>query len=86
MNGFPVINVERTGQNIGKALADNHMSMGALGRILGQNYTNTVSSWVNGRAIPKTENLVVISKALNVPMDDLVAIDWIGREGDKWAI
>ena len=41
-----------------------------------------IYKWLNGRALPSTENLLILSRLLNVPMEDMLAIeqDSLGRE------
>ncbi len=34
-----------------------------------------VYKWLNGRAIPSTENLLILGKLLNVPMEDMLVLE-----------
>lgn len=34
-----------------------------------------VYKWLNGRAIPSTENLLILGRLLNVPMEDMIVLE-----------
>ena len=41
-----------------------------------------IYKWLNGRALPSTENLLILGRLLNVPMEDMIVAeqDSVGRE------
>ena len=75
---FPVIDMEKTGQNIKKIMDEEGVSQVLLTRIFNIS-KQAVNGWVNGKSLPSVDNLTVLSRILNRPLDTIL----ITRERGK---
>lgn len=79
MNGFPVINVDKTSQNIRDIMSDKNFTIASLSRRLGYETYHTVSGWVHGRTVPKIDSLIALASVFEMPIEEIVAVDWVDR-------
>ena len=68
---FPIIDVEATGKNLRKIMEEEGVSQVLLTRIFNVS-KQAVSSWVTGKALPNIDNLTVLARILNRPLETLI--------------
>ena len=74
MANLPVIDMVRTGQNIGRLRKQAGLSVRNLQDIFGFATPQAIYKWQQGAALPTLDNLVVLAAALQVHMDDILVI------------
>lgn len=75
MVNLPVIDMVRTGQNIGKLRKQAGLSVKDLQDIFGFATPQAIYKWQQGAALPTIDNLVVLAAVLQVRMDDILVTD-----------
>ena len=75
MVNLPVIDMVRTGQNIGRLRKQAGLSVKDLQDIFGFATPQAIYKWQQGAALPTIDNLVVLAAVLQVRMDDILVID-----------
>ena len=75
MVNMPVIDMIRTGQNIGRLRRQAGLSVRDLQDIFGFATPQAIYKWQQGAALPTIENLVVLAAVLQVRMDDILVTD-----------
>ena len=75
MVNLPVIDMVRTGQNIGRLRKQAGLSVKDLQDIFGFATPQAIYKWQQGVALPTIDNLVVLAAVLQVRMDDILVID-----------
>ena len=75
MVNLPVIDMVRTGQNIGKLRKQAGLSVRDLQDIFGFATPQAIYKWQQGVALPTIDNLVVLAAVLQVRMDDILVTD-----------
>ena len=74
MANMPVIDMVRTGQNIGRLRKQAELSVRDLQDIFGFATPQAIYKWQQGAALPTLDNLVVLAAVLQVRMDDILVI------------
>ena len=74
MANLPVIDMVRTGQNIGRMRKQAGLSVRDLQDIFGFATPQAIYKWQQGAALPTLDNLVVLAAVLQVRMDDILVI------------
>ena len=74
MANLPVIDMVKTGQNIGRLLKQAGLSVRDLQDIFGFATPQAIYKWQQGAALPTLDNLVVLAAVLQVRMDDILVI------------
>ncbi len=74
MVNLPVIDMVRTGQNIGRLRKQAGLSVKDLQDIFGFATPQAIYKWQQGVALPTLDNLVVLAAVLQVRMDDILVI------------
>lgn len=74
MANLPVIDMVRTGQNIGRLRKQAGLSVKDLQDVFGFATPQAIYKWQQGAALPTLDNLVVLAAVLQVRMDDILAI------------
>ena len=74
MANLPVIDMVRTGQNIGRLRKQAGLSVKDLQNVFGFATPQAIYKWQQGAALPTLDNLVVLAAALQVRMDDILVI------------
>ena len=69
------ISKEETGKKIRRLMAWNNVTVREIQEEMELESPQAVYKWLNGRAIPSTENLLILSKLLNAPMEDMLVLD-----------
>ena len=75
MMNLPVIDMARTGQNIGRLRKQAGLSVKDLQDIFGFATPQAIYKWQQGVALPTIDNLVVLAAVLQVRMDDILVTD-----------
>ena len=75
MANMPVIDMVRTGQNIGRLRKQAGLSVRDLQDIFGFATPQAIYKWQQGAALPTIDNLVVLAAVLQVRLDDILVID-----------
>ena len=75
MVNMPVIDMIRTGQNIGRLRKQAGLSVKDLQDIFGFATPQAIYKWQQGAALPTIDNLVVLAAVLQVRMDDIRVTD-----------
>ena len=79
MVNLPVIDMARTGQNIGRLRKQAGLSVRDLQDIFGFATPQAIYKWQQGVALPTIDNLVVLAAVLQVRMDDILVTDTAAR-------
>ena len=74
MANLPVIDMVRTGQNIGRLRKQAGLSVRDLQDIFGFATPQAIYKWQQGAALPTLDNLVVLAAVLQVRLDDILVI------------
>ena len=74
MANMPVIDMVRTGQNIGRLRKQAGLSVKNLQDVFGFATPQAIYKWQQGAALPTLDNLVVLAAVLQVRMDDILVI------------
>ena len=75
MMNLPVIDMVRTGQNIGRLRKQAGLSVKDLQDIFGFATPQAIYKWQQGVALPTIDNLVVLAAVLQVRMDDILVTE-----------
>ena len=71
---YPVIDLEATGQNIRRLREEKGLSVRELSGLLSLSDVQAVYKWQRGETLPSTDNLVALSKFLDVPIDRILIL------------
>lgn len=74
MANMPVIDMVRTGQNIGRLCKQAGLPVRDLQDVFGFATPQAIYKWQQGAALPTLDNLVVLAAVLQVRMDDILVI------------
>ena len=77
MVNLPVIDMVRTGQNIGRLRKQAGLSVKDLQDIFGFATPQAIYKWQQGVALPTIDNLVVLAAVLQVRVDDILVTDTV---------
>ena len=72
---FPVINLKGTGSNIEKCRRNAGLSVRDLQTYFGFEYPQAIYKWQHGECLPTVDNLLALSRILEVRMEDLLVYD-----------
>ena len=72
---LPTINIEATGDNLRRIFKEHGYSVRDIQETLCIGSNQAIYSWLCGRNLPATENLVALSCLLGVPIEDLIVTD-----------
>ena len=72
MANLPVIDMVKTGQNIGRLRKQAGLSVRDLQDIFGFATPQAIYKWQQGAALPTLDNLVVLAAVLQVRLDDIL--------------
>ena len=79
MVNLPVIDMVRTGQNIGRLRKQAGLSVKDLQDIFGFATPQAIYKWQQGVSLPTIDNLVVLAAVLQVRMDDILVTDMAAK-------
>ena len=75
MVNMPVIDMVRTGQNIGRLRKQAGLTVRDLQDVFGFATPQAIYKWQQGVALPTIDNLVVLAAVLQVRLDDILVTD-----------
>ncbi len=79
MANLPVIDMVRTGQNIGRLRKQVGLSVRDLQDVFGFATPQAIYKWQQGVALPTIDNLVVLAAVLQVRLDDILVTDMVAQ-------
>ena len=69
---IPIIDLEKTGQNIKRLRTKANMSVKGLQDKMGFFHPQIIYQWEKGTKLPCLDNLVILAKVLGVTMDEII--------------
>ncbi|MGN0425063.1 MAG: helix-turn-helix domain-containing protein [Acetatifactor sp.] len=69
---YPVIDMERTGQNIKRIMIQHGFAVKDVQEFLRLNTPQSIYHWFDGRNLPTIDNLYALSELFHVPIDALL--------------
>lgn len=72
---IPAINVEETGMQIDMLIHESEYSVLDISERLGFETPQAVYKWMQGKTLPKLDNLVALAAILKVSVDDILVIE-----------
>lgn len=72
---IPTINVEETGMQIDMLIHESEYSVRDISEKLGFETPQAVYKWMQGKTLPKLDNLVALAAILNVSIDDILVVE-----------
>ncbi len=79
--GVPVIDPEATGRNIERLRRAAGRSVRELQSALGFASPRAIYKWQQGQALPTLDNMVILARVLERPMEEIIVVTSPGREG-----
>ena len=74
-NVFPVINLSATGRRIERSRKAAGLTVRDVQTYFGFEYPQAVYKWQHGECLPSVDNLLALSRLLQVPMEDLLVYE-----------
>lgn len=71
---YPVIDMNKTGQNIKQLRKERNISVSALQEYLGLGSTQAIYRWQKGDCLPTVDNLCALSHLFGISMDDILIL------------
>ena len=71
---IPTVDLVKTGQNITRLRKAAGLSVRDLQVIFGFNSPQAIYKWQSGAALPTVDNLIILSAALGVTIDDILVL------------
>ena len=65
---YPVIDMQRTGENIRKIREEQHISVTEVQRFLGISNPQAIYQWQKGISLPSVDHLCALSHLFGIPM------------------
>ena len=72
---FPVIDLKSTGSNIESCRREAGLSVRDLQTYFGFEYPQAIYKWQHGECLPTVDNLLALSRILEVKMEDLLVYE-----------
>jgi transcriptional regulator with XRE-family HTH domain len=73
--GYPIINLQATGNNIKKLRKRSEFSVAELQNYFGFEYPNAIYKWQKGECLPTVDNLLALSMLFQVSMNDILVYE-----------
>ena len=70
--GLPYIDMIATGENINHLRKASGLSIKNIQTEMGFSTPNAVYKWIHGETLPTIDNLLILSRLLNVTMDRII--------------
>lgn len=74
MKAIPIINMERSGENIKRLMDNAHMTVRDIQTIFGFSTPNAIYKWIHGTSLPTLDNILVLSDILSVPIEQILVV------------
>lgn len=75
MNKVPTINMEKTGKNITHLRKEAGLRVRDIQDIMGFESPQAIYKWEAGYSMPKIDNFIILSKMLQVSINDILVTD-----------
>lgn len=75
MQNNPVINMEKTGENITKLRIEKGLSVKELQQIFGFATPQAIYKWQRGAVLPTVDNLAILADVFEVHIDDILVME-----------
>lgn len=72
---IPTINVEETGMRIDVLIHESEYSVRDISEKLGFETPQAIYKWMQGKTLPKLDNLVALAAILKVSVDDILVVE-----------
>ena len=72
---IPVVNMNRTGENIRRLRKQSGLSVKNLQEVFGFATPQAIYKWQQGASLPSIDNLLVLSNLFGVSVEDIIAVD-----------
>ena len=69
------IQQQETGENIRRLLKSNGYTVKDIQEVMGFENPQAVYKWLSGKSLPSLENLLILSKLLNISFENILVID-----------
>ena len=73
---IPVVDLNKTGQNICILRKRSGVSVRELQELLGFATPQAIYKWQHGISLPTVDNLVALARILDVSMEEILAVDY----------
>ena len=67
-----MVDVEATGRNIHDLMLKNNITARQISDAMGLAKAQQVYRWINGKMLPKIDNLLILSEMFGVPVEKIV--------------
>lgn len=74
-NNNPIINMEKTAENIAKLRIENNLSVRDLQQIFGFATPQAIYKWQRGVVLPTVDNLAILAEVFHVHIDDILVME-----------
>lgn len=71
---LPFVDVSQTGNNIYRLMIKNNLTVRDIQDRFGFETPQAIYKWINGKCLPKVDNLVVLAKIFDCKIDDIIII------------
>lgn len=72
MNNIPIIDLEKTGQNIKRLRKRANIRIADLQELYGFCTPQAIYKWEQGKALPTIDNLLMLARLFGVTMDEII--------------
>lgn len=66
---------KETGENIRRLLKSNGYTVKDVQEVMGFENPQAIYKWLSGKSLPNLENLLILSKLLNISIENILVID-----------
>lgn len=79
------VSKSETGKRIRKLMLRSGVTVRELQEEMNLESPQAVYKWINGKALPSVENLLILGKMLNMPVESIVVLEEKDREqAERW--
>lgn len=75
MQNSPIINMEKTGENIARLRREKGLSVRELQEIFGFATPQAIYKWQRGAVLPTVDNLAILADVFQVHIDDILIME-----------
>lgn len=86
MCDFPIIDMEKTGQNILRLRKKKNLSVKEMQIIFGFETPQAIYKWQHGTTLPTIDNLVILSIIFNVSIEEILVLSNTGAQAETGTI
>ena len=75
MQNNPIINMQKTGENITKLRIESGLSVRELQKIFGFATPQAIYKWQRGVVLPTVDNLVILAEVFDVSIEEILVME-----------